>query len=145
MTVLHAISTLVLALIGAGVATRRHPSIHIRFMGAAFAIDLALALWIELSRHAVERVAGPAGPLVWFHAGVSTLVLALYVAQLRLGRRLLAGQSASRRVHIAIGLTFCLCRGLNYVTAFAITPQAALLAPQTALLNAPAPPAIDKE
>lgn len=142
MTTLNALSTIVVGLIAAGVATRRRPELHVRFMTGAFALDLALVLYIEATRHAVERVVGPAGPLVWFHAGVSTLVLALYLAQLRLGRRLLVGHRASRRVHLALGLTFILCRGLNYVTAFVVTdrvatPQVAAVAssPSSALFE----------
>lgn len=121
VTVLHAISTAVVVLIVLGVVNRRTPMLHQRLMTTAFLLDLALVLYIETTRHAVERVVGPAGPLVWFHAAVSTAVLGLYVAQLRLGRQLLAGRTASRRVHVALGLTFLLCRGLNYATAFLVS------------------------
>lgn len=123
MTVLHAISTAVVGLIVLGVLNRRSRALHQRLMTTAFILDLVLVLYIETTRHAVERVAGSAGPLVWFHAAVSTAVLGLYIAQLRLGRQLLAGRTASRRVHLALGLTFLLCRGLNYGTAFLVSAR----------------------
>lgn len=149
VTVLHAISTAVVALIVLGVVNRRTPVLHQRLMTTAFVLDLALVLYIETTRHAVERVVGPAGPLVWFHAAVSTAVLGLYVAQLRLGRQLLAGRTASRRVHVALGLTFLLCRGLNYATAFLVSaPAPAVTAYAAAPTSVPAglvPPAITEE
>jgi len=136
---LHIISSLVVLLVAAGLLTRRNTALHMRFMTAAFIADLALVLYIEGTRQAIETVVTHTSPLVWFHAGISTLVLALYVAQLTVGRRMLAGRSTSRRLHIALGLTFCLARGLNYATAFVVS-SAAAPPPQTAAA-APAPSA----
>lgn len=118
---LHVLSTLVVILVTAGVLNRRNTSRHMLLMSMAFAVDLSLVLYIEGTRHAVETVVSTPRPLVWFHAGVSTMVLALYVAQIALGRRMLAGRFSSRRVHLALGLTFLLCRGLNYATAFLVS------------------------
>jgi hypothetical protein len=133
---LHVLSTLVVLLVVAGVLQRRHTARHMRLMTAAFAADVALVLYIEGTRHAVATVVTTPRPLVWFHAGISTLVLALYVAQLSLGRRLLNGRSTSRRVHIALGLTFLVCRGLNYATAFLVS---APVSPATAVQAAASP------
>jgi hypothetical protein len=134
---LHLVSSLVVLLVIAGVMTRRHTALHMRFMTAAFLTDLALVLYIEGTRQAVETVVGQTSPLVWFHAGVSTLVLVLYVAQITLGRRMLAGRPSPPRLHMVLGLTFCLCRGLNYATAFVVSGHVA--AP--ALIQAAVPPA----
>jgi len=133
---LHAASTLVLVLIGLGLYNRRRPQIHWRLMTAALVTDFALVLYIELTRHAVGTVTSGFKPLVWFHAGISTTVLALYVAMLILGRRLLvapalavAGGGAltvsphaehTRSMHRNLGMTFVVFRLLNYVTAFMI-------------------------
>ena len=138
MSTLHILSTLVVALIAGGVLTRATPAVHMRFMTAAFAIDLALVLYIEATRHAVARVVGPAGALLWFHAAVSTSVLLLYGAQLTLGRRMLAGRTSAKGVHAALGLTFCLFRLTNYATAFMVS--ASLAAPLPAQAAAPRPP-----
>ena len=93
---LHLISTLVLLLIIGGVYYRRRPHIHLRFMLAAFAIDFSLVLYIEATRHAVEKVVVHAGLLLWFHVVVSVAVLVAYLAQIQLGRRILGGFVASR-------------------------------------------------
>lgn len=115
---LHAASSLVLVLIAAGVWYRRRPAIHVTLMATAFVVDVALVIYIEATRHAVERVVATTTPLIWVHAGISALVLVAYVVQLRLGRRLLAGVPASRRMHISVGLAFVSLRSLNYVTSF---------------------------
>ncbi len=117
---LHAISTLVLLLITAGVYFRRDTRTHLRLMLAAFLIDLSLVIYIEATRHAVEKVAHHTGLLLWIHVGISVAVLIAYVAQIQLGRRILNGFVASRGLHIRLGLTFCTLRLLNYITSFII-------------------------
>ena len=115
---LHIASTVVQFLVVAGVLTRKTPRIHLRFMVTAFLVDFGLVLYIETTRHAVEQfVAGPS-PLLWFHAGVSLLVLMAYIGQFMLGRRMLAGVLTNRRTHIAMGIAFCSLRSINYVTSF---------------------------
>lgn len=117
---LHWLSTLVLILISAGVYYRRKPRIHLRYMLSAFVLDVSLVLYIEISRHAVEKVVHHTGLLLWLHVLVSVAVLTAYVAQIQLGRRILNGFVASRSLHIRLGLTFCTLRLLNYVTSFMI-------------------------
>ena len=137
---LHLVSLVVLLLVALGLWHRRMPARHMRFMTAAFALDVALVLYIEGTRHAVETVVATPRPIVWIHAAISLGVLALYVAQLSLGRRLQAGRPASRQVHIALGLTFVVMRGLNFATAFAVTAPA--VAPATARLDIGPAPAV---
>ena len=132
---LHFASTLVLVLIGLGLYYRRQPGVHLRLMTSAFLIDLFLVIYIETTRGAVEAVVTRGKGLVWFHAGVSVAVLMLYVAQLTLGWQMLAkrqpalavagtappvvpGGSPHRVLHRNLGITFCVLRLLNYVTAF---------------------------
>lgn len=137
---LHLVSSLVVVLVVAGVLNRRNTALHIRIMTAAFIADLGLVLYIEGTRQAVETVVAQTSPLVWFHAGVSTLVLVLYVTQIALGRRILAGQPSPYRLHMVLGITFCLCRGLNYATAFVVSGHlAAPSAIQAVVHPTPAP------
>ena len=118
---LHILSSIVLGFIVAGLWARRHrPDLHVRLMTAAFVCDVLLVLYIEGTRHAVEKVAGGGTSLIWFHATISVLVLVAYVAQIALGRQLLAGIRASRRVHILLGITFVSLRLVNYVTSFMV-------------------------
>jgi uncharacterized membrane protein YozB (DUF420 family) len=119
---LHLISTLVLVLVAGGVYYRRQPRVHLRFMLAAFVVDLSLVLYIEVARHAVERVLGATtGLLLWCHVAVSVAVLCAYGVQIQLGRRMLRGFSANRRLHVRLGMTFCALRLLNYITSFMVT------------------------
>ena len=118
---LHLLSSIVVLLIGAGLWLRhRRPDLHLRLMTAAFVCDLLLVVYIEATRHAVEKVVGQGTSLIWFHATVSTLVIAAYIAQIALGRRMLAGVSAPRRVHMVLGITFAMLRSLNYITSYMV-------------------------
>ena len=114
---LHIVSTIVVLLILAGVVTRRTPRVHLRWMTAAFILDMALLLYIELTCQAVEQVAAGTTPLLLFHAGVSLLVVGAYAGQIALSRRMLAGIRAPRQAHLVLGITFCALRCLNYVTS----------------------------
>lgn len=117
---LHVASTLVLFLITAGVYFRKRTRLHLVFMSVAFVTDVALVLYIEATRHAVENVGRQTGALLWFHIAVSLGVLIAYIVQIQLGRRILAGFVASRQLHLKLGVTFCTLRLLNYVTSFMI-------------------------
>lgn len=117
---LHYCSTIVLLLIAVGVYYKRDTRRHLRFMIAAFVIDVALVLYIEFSRQAVEKAVQSAGPLLWFHILVSVGVLVAYVAQIQLGRRILQGFVATRALHLQLGLTFLCLRLVNYVTSYLI-------------------------
>jgi len=118
---LHLASTAVLILIATGLWFRkRNPQVHLRLMLTAFAADVLLVLYIESTRHAVEKVVAHVRPLIWFHAGVSLGVLVCYVMMILLGRPMLAGRYETRTLHRAVGITFVVLRGLNYVTSFMV-------------------------
>ena len=120
---LHILSTVVLLLIAAGVYYRKRTRLHLGLMTSAFVLDVALVLWIEITRHAIEKTVSPShhiGALLWFHIAVSVGVLVAYVWQIQLGRRLLRGLAAARGLHLKLGATFCTLRLLNYVTSFLI-------------------------
>ncbi len=119
---LHLASTLVVALLAAGLWFRhRRPQVHMRLMISAFALDLLLVLYIEISRHAVEKVAARVSPMLWFHAGVSVGVLLCYMTMILLGRGVLAGAGSSRYWHRNVGMAFVVLRSLNYVTSYMLT------------------------
>jgi uncharacterized membrane protein YozB (DUF420 family) len=50
---LHVISSIVLVILAIGVWFRRCPEVHMKFMTCAFVLDIALVLYIEMTRHAV--------------------------------------------------------------------------------------------
>jgi uncharacterized membrane protein YozB (DUF420 family) len=118
---LHILSTVVVLLIAGGLWVRhRQPRVHLRLMMAAFCCDMGLLVYIEATRHAVETVATRGTPLIWFHAAISSLVVLAYIAQIALGRRMLLGLAAPRRVHAVLGITFAALRSLNYITSFMV-------------------------
>jgi hypothetical protein len=114
---LHIASSIVVLIVATGLYFRHRPAWHIRLMTAAFCVDLALVLYIELTRHAVEKVATTVRPMLWIHAAISLAVLANYLVMIWLGRRVLKGNRASRSTHRNMGITFIVLRGLNYATA----------------------------
>jgi len=135
---LHVVSTIVLVILAVGIYCRRRRELHIKLMASAFVIDLALVLYIELSRHAVESVVSGSRAIVWTHASISLTVLVLYVVQLVLGSQLLRAQPAlagaaaaskafavssawhTRTLHRNLGIAFVIFRLLNYLTAFLV-------------------------
>ena len=116
------LSTLVLVVIALGVWFRERPTLHIPLMSTAFAMDLGLLLYIEFTRHAVEKLGEtmqsptPDG-LLYFHVVVSGLTLVLYLAQIVTGMQLYKG-TANRLLHRSGALLFITCRLLNYITSF---------------------------
>jgi hypothetical protein len=119
---LHLISTLVLVIVAVGFwLRRRRNAIHIRLMISAFLIDLCLLVYIEYSRHAVQKVVASTHPVVWFHATVSVVVLLCYVLMIHLGRGVLAGNPTARKRHQMLGIVFVILRSLNYITSYLVT------------------------
>lgn len=122
---LYGISTLVLALIFLGWKVRHRAKLHITIMATAFLIDLALLLYIELSRHAIAHVSksvitAQSDTLLYFHVTVSTLTLVLYIVQISSGVKLFKGWVPSSKFHQRTAMAFVACRLLNYATSFFI-------------------------
>src|SRR5262249_11145139 len=98
------------------------PRVHMPCMVSAFALDLGLVLYIELTRHAIAAVGKavqrplPHG-LLLFHVAVSLLVLVLYGLQLWLGSSLFKGREDRRTLHRNLGIRFVVFRLTNYVTS----------------------------
>jgi hypothetical protein len=119
---LHALSTLVILMLMGGLYVRhRNRILHFKMMLSAFLIDVGLVLYIEISRHAVERVVTHIEPFVWFHAAVSLGVIILYIVQIFIGRRILQGRMVSTHAHRYVGISFCVLRLINYVTSFSVS------------------------
>lgn len=119
MEMLHVLSTIVILVLATGIWMRkRSVTWHWRLMIAAFILDIGLVLYIEITRHAIETVAGEISPLIWFHAAVSTAVLVLYFVMFALGRKIIVSGNRFRLTHRNVALAFCACRGINYVTSY---------------------------
>jgi uncharacterized membrane protein YozB (DUF420 family) len=121
----YAVSTFILVLIGLGLWKRRQPRLHVPLMLTAFALDVALVLYIELSRHAVETAVEAArtphaNDLLLFHVAVSLAVVLLYVVLAITGYSVLKGRRQKLKLHRNLGGAFVLLRLVNYVTSFMV-------------------------
>lgn len=115
---LKLLSVLVFGLVLIGFANRRRRRIHIPLMVTAFLIDLGMVLYIELTRHAIEKAAAGVGPLMGVHIGLSVAVLLLYLGQIVGGIMKLRGRPVPW--HRWGGGLFLLARFGNLVTSFMI-------------------------
>lgn len=121
MSVSNWSSTAILLILLAGFLLRKTPYWHIRLMSTAFALDVILVLYIEITRHAIEKVITQSiSPLLIFHIAVSLTVLGLYTYMARLGAKMAKGDESARKKHVAGAWAFAACRLTNYVTSFYI-------------------------
>lgn len=100
---------------------------HIPLMAAAFATDLALLVYIEFSRHAIETLgenlqAPTHDGLLYFHVAISAVMLVLYIVQIITGIQLFRGTHPRRAAHRVCAILFIVCRLLNYATSFFVVP-----------------------
>ena len=118
---LHTISAVAILIIAIGLYQRkRNQKLHWRLMVLAFAIDISLVLYIELTRQAIEQVVSRVDSLLIFHATISTGVILFYGAMLVLGRRLLRGDQNPRIWHRRVAILFCTLRLTNFITRFMV-------------------------
>ncbi len=116
-------STLILGIIILGLVYRHQPKKHVPLMLTAFALDVALVLYIELSRDAIhtfsESLRTPfEHQLLLFHIAVSVLTLVLYVVLTATGFKVLKGRGELLKLHRNLAGLFVLARLVNYATSF---------------------------
>jgi len=116
----HLESSFVILLLVAGVLLRNRRGIHIPIMIAAFSLDLAAVLAIELSRGAIKKATSGPPPLLLFHVIVSVLALLFYGVMFVLGERMRKGAQHLRPWHRRTAWLFGACRTTNYVTSWMI-------------------------
>ena len=114
--ILKIISFGVCLIILIGLAYRHNRRVHPKLMMSAFVIDVAMVLYIELTRHAVNTALHPPHPFVMIHVAISVTVMILYLVQIGLGIRLMKGRGTSR-VHGRIGWLFVGLRLANFITS----------------------------
>ncbi len=116
----HFASSFVILLLAAGVLLRNRRRIHIPIMIAAFSLDLASVLAIELSRGAIKKATSSPPPLLLFHVIVSVLALVFYGVMFVLGERVRKGAEQLRPWHRRTAWLFGSWRTANYVTSWMI-------------------------
>lgn len=109
-------SIIVCLVVLAGYSFRRTRGWHMRLMTSAFVLDMALLLYVELTRNAIKTSVAPPHPFVTLHVLISVLVLALYARQLYTGLRFYRGR-ARIGGHGGSGRWFLGLRTANLVTS----------------------------
>lgn len=119
MTPFAIINFVVLAIVLVGVFNRRRRSVHIPLMVSALVIDLAMVLYLELTRAVVESLPGRTmTPILVIHILISTLVLVLYGVQVVTGIKNVKGQRS--KVHRQVMIWFVITRLGNAITSILV-------------------------
>jgi len=87
-------------------------------MISCFILDMALVLYIEMSRNAIKTAVGPNPPIMKVHLVFSVAVVVLYVFQMVSGY--LRYRRGGMKYHKYTGIAFMVCRVVNLVTSFLI-------------------------
>jgi len=106
----------VICMILVGVFFRRQKLIHIPLMVGAFSIDIALLVYIEITRDAIEKTIHGPHPYVIFHVVLCTVALLLNIALLRTGYKVLKKQ-INKNIHRKLAIWFLIFRLGNYLTS----------------------------
>lgn len=113
------VSLVAILLLVTGLALRRNRAVHPKIMGTAFAVDLALVLYLELTRGAVERASQLASQLLTVHVACAVATLALNVFLVVSGWRILH-HGGPRKGHFRAACAFMVLRVVTFLTAFLI-------------------------
>lgn len=111
------LSFFVCILIFTGIYFRKNKKLHVPIMLTALGLDVAMVLYIELTRHAIKTSLHPPHPFVTFHVIISVIVMILYLVQVWSGIKLYRGD-ATRPLHRKIAALFIIFRLGNLLTSF---------------------------
>lgn len=115
------VSTISFALLIAGVLLRRRVHLHVPMLLTAFALDVGLLVFLQLTRNAIQTVLNqPNPPILYFHVACSVSMLLGWTIMIFLGWKLLRGNESIRPVHRTGAAIFLLLRVANYTTSFLI-------------------------
>src|SRR5262245_20087964 len=118
-----ALATLAFVLLVAGWTQRRSRARHVPLVLAGIALDLALVVWLELSRGVVEKtMTEHFSVLRWVHIWSSTLAVVAYLPPLWLGFRLLRGPADAplRSRHAAFAMTALILRAIGFACMWGV-------------------------
>lgn len=102
---------------------RKRTVVHARQMQIAFGIDLALVLFLEVTRDAIgTALSFKLGFFQQLHILFSTLALVLYFPIFFIGRQLLSHKASpqARTWHIRLGVTAFILRTIGFILMFSL-------------------------
>ncbi len=118
-----ALATVAFLLIVAGWTQRRNRGRHVPLVLAGIGLDLALVVWLELSRGVVEKtMTDDFSMLRWVHIWSSTLAVVLYLPTLWFGFRMLRGaaDAAVRKRHAVVATLALVARTIGFVCMWGV-------------------------
>jgi hypothetical protein len=120
-------ATLAYVLLVAGWSQRRRRERHVPLVLSGMALDLAMVVWLEVSRSVVEEVAGsaphvPFPAIRWAHIASSTLAVVFYFPTLWFGFRLLRGATdpAVRKRHATFATLALVLRSVGFLCMWGV-------------------------
>ncbi len=118
--ILKLISIGIVGLLIYGLTQRFRPKVHIPIMLSAFALDVSLVLFIELTRDATGQALGWANlpEIMKFHIFLSTMTVVFYIVQIVSGFR--RYRYGGMPYHLHTGILFMIFRLGNLITSFLI-------------------------
>ena len=122
-----ALATLAFVLLVAGWTQRRRRERHVPLVLSGIALDLAMVVWLEISRGVVEKVAGaephvPFPAVRWVHIASSTLAVVAYLPTLWLGFRMLKtpDDAGLRSRHAKVAMTALVLRTIGFICMWGV-------------------------
>lgn len=117
---LQLISLTILIIYTIGYFYRKKRSKHIPMMLFAYCSDLALILYIELNRGAIEQTIGFPDGILGFHIIISIGAFLSSTILVILGILLYKGKEKLRPIHKYLAYLFFILRYLNFITSLMI-------------------------
>jgi uncharacterized membrane protein YozB (DUF420 family) len=124
----NVLATIAFVLLVAGWTQRKRVARHVPLVLTGMALDVALVLWLEVTRGVVESVAGakshdPYSAARQWHIATSTLAVVLYIPTFVYGWRLwrrgqwpdAASRERARKAHAACALSALAARSAGFV------------------------------
>lgn len=119
----NALATVAFVLIVAGWTQRRRRDRHVPLVLAGIGLDLALVVWLELSRSVVEKtMTDDFSAVRWVHIASSTLAVLFYLPTLWYGFRMLRGpaDAAVRKRHAVVATLALVLRTVGFVCMWGV-------------------------
>jgi uncharacterized protein (TIGR03382 family) len=121
------LATVAFALLVLGWTQRRRRNRHVPLVLAGIAIDLAMVVYLEVTRDVVEKVAGaethvPYPALRWAHIATSSIAVVLYLPTLWYGFRMMrdATDPVTRKRHAAVATLALVFRAIGFVCMWGV-------------------------